>query len=191
MTPKEGAFPVFSIRFRLAGDNHILKDLSAADFDKEYDGTDIPGFVEMRFGAHTFGFCPEGPLHPEVFGPEQVDWWLTCLLEVLYRFENGAVYGAFYLIEHINTWLEFRRNGGSVTVNLAGSADGSDSFLIWEPDHTFCPREPVDQTVACARFKEEILLFGRSFLAALHEWNPQLDHTRFVAEIAAKIDRIG
>ncbi|MBQ1236749.1 MAG: hypothetical protein IIX70_00475 [Oscillospiraceae bacterium] len=181
---------MFSIRFCLAGDNHILQKLSATDFEKEYSRSDIPGFVEMRFGVHTIGFCPETPVHPEIMGPEQVDWWLHGLLEILQHFENSGAFGAFYLLNHPDTWLVFCKNHDAIIINegFFQKANPANRLFLWEMSQDFCWREPAHQIVCYSHFKKEVLSFGREFLAELHSLNPQLDRTDFVTDLLEKLE---
>lgn len=183
---------MFSIRYRLIGDEEQLRVISAEKFEVEFGGEGIPGDIELKFGAHMIGPCREGILPKEACGWEDIDRWVDDLLKVLWLFENGEVYAAFRMIEYDNRWLEFYRKQNIVVVNEARGVDKASTMntFITKPIYSFLYYEPANCEVQYATFREVVLKCAQKFIREISSLNPQLNHTQIISSISNKTQQL-
>lgn len=172
---------MFHICYRIFGNTIELARITAKDFDAD---PGICGEIEISFGEHTVGYCPQGVLWDHAYGSEWLNYWFESILEVLVYFKNGGVYVAFPAIEYIGVWLEFRVVNSDVIVNVTDKGPETvPSFFITEENASFRYVEPINTKIPYEQFKKVILDSAKHFCTEVECLNSELRNTVYIHKI--------
>lgn len=179
---------MFQIRYRIFGNTQELAKTTAQDFDAD---PGICGEIEISFGEHKIGYCPNGALWENAYGNEWLNYWFECMLEVLICFKNGIAYTAFPAIEYYGVWLEFRMFNSDVIINITNKGpEIVQSFFITEADVSFQYVEPINTKIPYDQFKNVILDLAKNFYTEVECLNSELRNTVCMRKIADYIRRL-
>lgn len=179
---------MFQIRYRIFGNTQELARMTAQDFDAD---PGICGEIQISFGEHTVGFCPDGVLWDNAYGSEWLDYWFQSFLEVLICFTNRSTYAAFPAIEYYGIWLEFRKIGSDVIINVTNEGPETvHSLFLTEKDPLFRYVEPVNTKIPYEQFKKAILDSAKQFRTEMECLNPKLQNTGYMRKITGYIHQL-
>ena len=166
---------MFQICYRIFGNIDELKIITAQEFDAD---PGICGEIEISFGSHKIGYCPDGVLWEDAYGGEWLDYWFESLLDVLSYFKNGNSYVAFSVMERYGVWLEFRKADSDVIINVTDNKQELERALfITEVYDGFQYAEPLNTKVSYRQFGAEILAAAKRFVKDIDDLNSELRNT--------------
>ena len=179
---------MFQIRYRIFGNTQELKMITAQEFDAD---PGICGEIEISFGEHKIGYCPDGALWDNAYGSEWLNYWVESILDVLICFKNGIVYAAFSAIEYHGVWLEFRMINSDVIINVTNKGPETvQSFFITEENVSFRYVEPMNTKIPYDQFKKVILDLAKHFYTEVECLNSALRDTVCMHKIADCIQQL-
>ncbi len=177
---------MFKVNYRIVDDIDELKSMTVDFFDTEYGH--VSGFIEVCFGEQKEGcYYHENPIQEGEVGGEYIDYWLNDILDVANTLPLTK-YAAFYELDTINKWMEFKINGDKIIINVAVDEEmKTNNLFIKEPYKGFKYIEPLDFCVNMESFDSEIRNTIKRFLEELNEINPQLLKTKMSMELSSKL----
>lgn len=130
------------------------------------------GFFRITCGETAYGeWWPEELWH--VMPTVWLGSWFENLLDAclaLQHQDSVAVWDA----ETVGTWLEWKRVGERVTMNVAHAPGWKNDLITCEPIPVSYHREyPTDVTCTYSQMKAEVTAKARQYLADLRTLNPQ------------------
>ena len=178
---------MFMINYRVVDDFEELKNISSKDFDNDWN--QITGFFQICFGEHEEGcYYHENPLRADEFGEELLDYWfdqLLCTIELLEKTD----YVAFREIETVKRWLEFKRDGETVTINVVLNSSEK-ALLITKPFHEFLYVEPENFACTWDELKKNVIKQTGRFFNELRQLNPQLMESEKISGLLKKYQKL-
>lgn len=180
---------MFEIKYRIVDDFHKLKVINADNFNKEWD--QITGFFQMSFGEHQEGsYYHDNTLRDDEEGDELLDYWFDKLLKVVGLLNSTYMYVAFKELETVNRWLEFRRQGDNIFINIAIDelCKNNNLFITKKEGFSYIP--PLNFKIPYECLKNQILDASTSFLKELKCLNQELESTTMFSKLAKKVSII-
>ncbi len=176
---------MFKIRFRIVDDFQTLKLITEEKFDREYN--QILGYIQICFGEHREGsYYHENPLRSGEEGDEILDYWFDKILQIIIMLDQGYDYVAFIEIEKMNRWLEFKKNGNNVLINVAIGNAPNNSLLITKKG-LFSYVAPLNFGIEYNEFKIQVCETVDKFLIELEKINPCLCNTKMAILLRQKL----
>ena len=176
---------MLEIKYRIVDDFKTLKMIAADEFDNEWN--QITGFFEICFNEHNEGtyYHDYTPTNEE--GGELLDYWIDKLLQVIILLGSKSEYVAIKEIETVNRWLEFKKQGENVVINVAVYDRCQISSLILIENVFFSYIEPIDFVIPYKRLEQQVTDIATKFLEELSNMNHHLCGTKLFLELSKKI----
>lgn len=180
---------MFKIKFRIVDDFQMLSSVTTERFDDEYD--QILGFFQICFGTHQEGsYYHENPLMSDEEGGELLDYWFDEILQIVILLDSESDYVAFKQIETVNRWIDFKKQGNDILINVAIDDSCQNNNLVITEKYQFSYIGPLDFVLSYKELKEQILEASERFLIELNQINPNLSSTKICKSLKQKINII-
>lgn len=177
---------MFEIKYRIVDDFQQLKVITADDFNDEWN--QITGFFQICFNESQEGsYYHDNPLADGEEGGELLDYWFEKLLQVIILFKSDSEYVAIKEIETVNRWLEFKKQGDNILINVAVDDSCQNNKLLITEKGEFSYITPLDFGISYKCLEEQIVLISSKFLNELKCMNQKLCETKMFVELSQKI----
>lgn len=174
---------MFKIDYRIVDDINELKQISVNNFDNEFEH--ISGFFRISFGKHKEGnYFHSGLIRENEVGTELLDFWFNQLLNVIELLQSTNSYAAIKELETMNKWIEFKKEGENVKINVAIDTNNSLTDLVLsQPNDSFLYLKPLDYTISFEEMKKIIKTEAEKFMSELKDINIQLLNTQMALKL--------
>lgn len=177
---------MLEIKYRIVDDFKELNMITADDFNKEWN--QITGFFQICFNEHRVGsYYHDNPLADGEDGGELLDYWFDKLLQVIILLKFKSKYIAIKEIETVNRWLEFKKQGDNILINVAVDDLCQIMNLILTENGGFSYIEPLNFVIPYKCLNEQIIAITTKFLNELSCMNPNLCNTKMFYELSKKV----
>lgn len=144
-------------------------------------------FFQICFNGHQEGsYYHNNPLINEV-GDELLDYWFDILLDVIILLKSKSEYVAIKELETVNRWLEFKKQGDIVLLNVAVDDSCQIRNLILTENGEFSYKTPLNFAIPYKYLEEQIIATSTKFLNELNCINSNLCKTQMYMELIKKV----